>query len=382
LTREALGRDIERRVAAAQAIMKAGDLKLLVAVCGGAPHHNGWIRYFTGAEMWGGRVFVLIRPDTHIRHVVMRSTYDAEWVRQQALDTTVDSTLIQQVSPMERTIELIAEATGGRGRLGMLRASTLTPLEHAALTKAFPALEIVDVTDEFNRIRQIKSPFEIEAIRETGRILAAGMDLFAQLARPGRLALEVAGQVDGYLKGQGCFWGRVKYSLDQRPYTIVAAPDRRFARDDVILFQFVHSGPHGYWYELARVHSFTELPQETARRLQTMELAIREAARVAVPGGTYGRFSAVVDQVFRDAGYTVIGKHTFDCHTIGTDESEGHFPPTPDWQFQENMVLGVHPATLLEGGYGFLLCENFLVRPGGATPLSPMSSFYRRLEAN
>ncbi|MGH2404476.1 MAG: M24 family metallopeptidase [bacterium] len=381
LTRETLKADLDRRITAAHALMKAKDLKLLIAVCFGAPHHNGWIRYFTSAEVWGGRLFLLIRPETSTRHVVMRSTYDAEWVRQQALDTTVDSTLIEQISPMERTIELVAAATGGRGRVGMLRKHALTPSEYHGFQKAFPDLDVQDVTDEFNQIRQIKSAFEIEAIRDTGRILATGMDLFARIARPGRLALEIAGEVDGYLKGQGCFWGRVKYSLDQRPYTVFAPPDRRLAHDDVILFQFVHSGPLGYWYELARVHSFMDLPADTKRRLETMDAAIREAAKVAVPRGTYREFSETADRVFRDSGFKVIGKHTFDCHAIGTDETEGPSPPPADWQFKENMVLGVHPATLLEGGYGFLLCENFLVRSGGAIALSPMPSFYQRLEA-
>jgi len=382
LTRDALKADLDRRIARAHAVMKAKDLKLLIAVCAGAPHHNGWIRYFTSAEMWGGRVLLLIRPDSMTRHIVMRSTYDAEWVRQQALDTTVDSTLIEQVSPMERTIQLVAEATGGTGRIGMLRMHALTPVEYHAFTKAFPDLEVQDLTNEFNQIRQIKSAFEIEAVKETGRILARGMDMFARIARPGRLALEIAGEVDGYLKGQGCFWGRVKYSLDQRPFTTFAHPDRRLSRDDVILFQFVHSGPLGYWYELARVHSFVDLPADTKRRLETMELTIREVAKVAVPGGTYRALSETADRVFRDAGFAVVGKHTFDCHAIGTDETEGPSPPPADWQFKENMVLGVHPATLLEGGYGFLLCENFLVQSGGAVALSPMTSFYRRLEAS
>lgn len=377
---ESLKGELDRRVRAAQDLMRAKGLDALVAVCGGAPHHSGWIRYFTDAEMWGGRVFVILRPDAIGRHIVMRSTYDAEWVRQQALDTTVDSTLIQQVAPVERTIEIVAEITGGRGRVGMLRMSTLTPSEHAALARALPHVELVDVTDAMNAIRQIKSPFEVEAIRETGRILARGMDLFAARARPGRLAAEVAGEVDGYLKGQGCFWGRVKYSLDQRPHTVPAPLDRRFTRDDVILFQFVHSGPHGYWYEMARVHSFGDLPKETARRLNTMELAIKEAAKVAVPGGRYDALSAAVDRVFVENGFKVIGKHTFDCHPIGTDENEGQSHPTDDWTFAENMVLGMHPATLLEGGFGFLLCENFLVRPGGAVPLSPLGSFYKRIE--
>lgn len=379
LTQEALKADLDRRVKAAQAVMRSHDLKLLVIVCAGAPHHNGFIRYFTSAEIWGGREFLILRPDTLARHVVMRSTYDAEWIRQQALDTTVDSTLIQQIAPVKWAADMVAGITGGRGRIGIARMQTMTVSEHTAWQKVLPDLELVDVTDELNAIRQIKSSFEIEAIRETGRILASGQQMFARLARPGRLAAEVAGEVDGYLKGQGCFWGRVKYSLDQRPYTVPAPLDRRFASDDVILFQFVHSGPLGYWYEMARVYSFTDLPGETARRLRTMEAAIDEAAKAAVPGGTYAQLSAAVDRVFKGAGFTVVGKHTYDCHPIGTDETEGRAPLPADWEFKEHMVLGMHPATLLDGGYGFLLCENFLVQRDGGTRMSPPAPFYQRL---
>ncbi len=379
MTPEALKTDLDRRVRAAQEIMRRHDLKLIVVVCAGAPHHNGFIRYFTSAEVWGGREFLILRPDTLARHVVMRSTYDAEWIRQQALDTTVDSTLIQQIAPVKWTADMIADITGGRGRIGFARMLTMTVTEHETWKKALPDLEIVDVTDELNAVRQIKSPFEIEAVRETGRILASGQEMFARLARPGRLAAEVAGEVDGYLKGQGCFWGRVKYSLDGRPHTVPAAPDRRFSDDDVILFQFVHSGPLGYWYEMARVYSFKALPAATAHRLRVMEQAIEAAAKTAVPGGTYAQLSAAGDNVFKAAGLTVVGKHTYDCHPIGTDETEEQAPLPPDWEFKENMVLGVHPATLLEGGYGFLLCENFLVQKGGGVRMSPPAPFYRRL---
>lgn len=365
--------------------MRQHEVKILVAVCTGAPHFNGFLRYFTGAEMWGGREFLILRSDVLERYVVIRSTYDAEWLRATAVNTRVDSTLLEFLPPVRRFIQVAAELTGGRGRIGMLNAKHLTAGEANAIREALPRVEIVDLTDEVNRLRQIKSPFEVDAIRLTGRILAEGMELFERLARPGRLAAEIAGEVDGFLKGKGCFWGRVKYSLNQRPETIIASPDRRLRGDDVILFQFVHSGPHGYWYELSRVYSFADLPKETASRLQTMEVAMREASHLLVPGGTYRQVSETVDRVFRDAQFTVIGKHTYDCHTLGTDENEGDFRTregeAPDFEFRENMVLGLHPATLLEGGFGFLLCETYLVQPGGGVPLSPMPSFHRKIEA-
>lgn len=378
IDRETVKADLDRRVRAAQALMRERGLAAIVAACAGAPHHNGWIRYFTAAEIWGGRLFLILTPDTLERRVIMRSTYDAEWIRQQAFDTVVESTLIEQISPVDRTIEYLRDAVGRGARIGILNSRYLSPVEHATFAAAYSSEQIEDVTDALNLVRQIKSAFEIEAIRETGRILADGLDLFARLARPGRLAAEVAGEVDGYLKARGCFWGRVKYSLDQRPYTIIAPPHRKFAKEDVILFQFVHSGPLGYWYELASVFSFGQLPTETARRIAAVEEAFRAGAEVAVPGGTYSQFSAAVDRAFVNHGFLVIGKHTFDCHSIGTDETEGSHP-TDNWEFKENMVLGTHPATLLEGGHGFLLCENFLVKPGGAVALSPLRSFHREI---
>src|SRR5437870_9549177 len=100
--RQSLKRDLERRVRVAQGVMRERGLAALVAVCAGAPHHNGWIRYFTAAEMWGGRVYLILGPHILERRIIMRSTYDAEWVRQQAVDTVVESTLIEQISPVDR----------------------------------------------------------------------------------------------------------------------------------------------------------------------------------------------------------------------------------------------------------------------------------------
>ena len=55
---------------------------------------------------------------------------------------------------------------------------------------------------------------------------------------------------------------------------------------------------------------------------------------------------------------------------------------TDGWTLQENMVLALHPASLVEGDRAFFICENYRVRPGGAEPLSPLESFYSRLPAS
>lgn len=380
LTRERFTEELGRRMRAVQRAMKEKNLKMLLAACVGAPGQTGWLRYLTGGELWSGQGFVLIAADNPEPLIIVRSNYMAEWIRTLAPTSRVESTLLTRSSVIQRVIEVTRQATGGNGRIGAVGAGrSMYVGDYAAFREALPGLEIVDMEADINRLRQIKSPFEIEAMRDMGRILVEGFRIFEEHARPGVSALEVSGMVEGHLKGKGCVWGRAKYSLDQRPYTWTAAIDRRLVEDDVILFQYVYSSPYGYWYEVARLYSFKDLPPVTARRYQAMDAALHETARMAKPGCTYGEINEASDRIFRDHGLTVIGKHTEDVHSIGTDISDG--PPwyTDDWEIKENMVLALHPASLVEGDFAFFLCENYVVEKGGAIPLSPLESFYAQL---
>src|SRR5690606_26745184 len=135
-----------------------------------------------------------------------------------------------------RVVEIVADLTGGRGTVGMLGMDQNLFLSafHTFRT-ALPAVRLEELTQEVNRIRQVKSAFEAEAMRDMGSLLATALTMFEDLARPGRDALEVSGEIEGFLRGKGCHWGRAKYSLDQRPYTLPAAMHRPFTLDDVIL---------------------------------------------------------------------------------------------------------------------------------------------------
>jgi Xaa-Pro aminopeptidase len=380
LTRASLAQDVERRVRVLQSLMKARDLTAVLALATGAPSQTGWLRYYTAAELWEHHAFVVIERDHSEPLVVVESDDLAEGIRRMATTTRVESTFARRVLPIHRVIDVIADLTGGRGRVGVLGLDAQLPLwRYQAFRSALPAIELVDITDEGNRRRMIKSPVEIAAMREMGHLLNEGLDLFATRARPGLSLSEVAGEIEGFLRGRGCFWGTSKYSLDERPYLFPASPESRFAAADVILYEFVYSGPLGYWHILSSLYSFRPLPADTAHRLRATLDAIRETARIAVPGATCGAIAGASDRAFKEHGFTIVGRHTVDCHPIGLDINDGPRDIPPDWQLEENMTLAVHPASLLAGDLGFFLCDIFLVQHGGAVPLSPRTSFYELL---
>ncbi len=379
--RQAFRQELERRIRSLQGMMRDRDLRAVVAVSTGMPAQTGWIRYLTGADLWSGQAYIIVEPQRIEPLVLLWSNYLAEWVGSMAPLARVESTLERRVRPVTRAIEILNDLTGGgRGRVGTLNLDRSLFLgDHQELRAALPALELVDLTDAANRIRQIKSPFEVEAMRDMGGVLHEGFKIFEAEARPGRSTLEVASQIEGFLRGKGCNWGRAKYSLDERPYTMPAARDRVFKDDDVVLFQYVYQSNLGYWYEVARLYSFKPLPPATEQRYRAMNSAMHEIARASVPGYTYGQVAADSDRIFRDHGLTVVDKHTEDIHSIGTDISDG--PPwyTDEWALEENMVVALHPASLVEGDKAFFICENYVVTPQGLQPLSPLESFYKRL---
>jgi Xaa-Pro aminopeptidase len=379
LSRAALRADIDRRLSAVRGMMLAHDVKILVAVLAGVPGRTGWLRYFAGAHAPMSRAFLVIEPGVHDPLVIVGSEEAAAWIKASATTSGVENAS-EAGAPIDRVIEVIGDHTSGHGRIGTLSLNDfLSAGEHRALTAAFPDLAFVDLTDAANQIRQIKSPFEIDAMKDMGRTLTAGLDLFAELARPGRSMMEVAAEIEGFVRGRGCLTGRIKYSLGERPYTIPPVPGQRFTAADIFVFQFVYMSALGYWYELSRLYSFRSLPDATARRLHAMEHAMVQGAALAVPGNTYGMISVASDRVFAEHGFAVIGKHTEDCHTIGTDIQDG-LTITPDaWELRQGAVLAMHPASLLEGDLGFFLIDHVAVREHGGVRLAPGNPFYQKI---
>jgi Xaa-Pro aminopeptidase len=380
LSRSALEADIDRRIAAAHDLMRQHDVRLIVAVVAGVPGRTGWMRYFAGANVDTARAFVIIEPNTRDPLIIVASEDAATWVAATATTSRIESTHKAGISPMARVVKIIGDHTGGRGRVGALNLhDTLFRAEHEALVAAFPALTVVDLTEAANSVRQVKSAFEIAAMEDMGSILTQALDHFAELARPGRSMMEVAADIEGFVRGRGCLGGRIKYSVGERPYTIPPVPGQRFTARDIFVFQFVYLSALGYWYELSRLYSFKPLPRDTAARLTAMEHAMTRTAELAVPGNTYGTIVAASDHVFTEHGFAVIGKHTEDCHTIGTDIRDGANITPETWMLRDGAVLALHPASLLDGDLGFFLIDHVVVRNTGGVRLAPTNAFYQRL---
>lgn len=384
LTHDGLKRDVSKRIERIQAMMKAKDLDAIIIYGQAMPGGIGSLRYITNAHLWGGSAWAILGANDPHPWLMVWSSYQAVWSRNET------TTLPERVeSPdddvVARACGLAKDYATGSKRIGMVNMTKLMPIgTYDKVKKQLDGYELVEVTADFDAIRQIKTPFELEAIQQNGAILDASLDVFRENAHVGARYWDVCAAVEGYVKSFGAFWGRTKLSTDLSPFTVPTRKDQRMAEDDIINFEIVYESPFGYWLEMTTIFSFKPLPKDVQAMLDGYLMAVENSSAVAKAGNTFRMISEENDRTLAALGFKVAGKHTPDCHSTGLDGSDG--PSTasnPDFVLQPNMVLSYHPGTILEGNRGFLISDNFLVTPQGAVRMSPhnASRYSIRLDA-
>ena len=383
LTHDALKRDVARRVERIQAMMNEQGVDALIIIGHASPGGMGGIRYITHAHLWGGGANAVIGANDPDPWLLVWSSYQAVWSRNET--TTLPERVEASAGDIiRRTAELAKGYASTSKRIGFVNMNKLMSIgDYHQFREQLDGYEMVEVTAEYNAIRQIKTPFELEAIQQNGAILDSAMDVFKEASYVGARYWDVCAEMEGYIKSFGSFWGRTKLSLDLTPYTVPTDKDLRMKEDDIINFEVVYESPYGYWLEMTTIFSFIDLPDDVQAMLDGYLMAVEASAAVAKAGNTFSMISETNDRTLRELGFPVVGKHTPDCHSTGLDGSDGpNSLGNPEFVLQPNMVLSYHPGTVLENDRGFLISDNFLVTPEGAVRMSPhhASRYHIRLE--
>ncbi|NLE75369.1 MAG: hypothetical protein GX605_01285, partial [Chloroflexi bacterium] len=300
LRRFALEQDVAQRIKKLQALMQEKGLGAVFIPAHGAPGMMGVAKYYTNIVLWAGPAYVVVGAEHPEPALIQWSAYGANWNRQEATTSWVEN---PDPDAFGRAIEIAKELAGAKKRIGVehVNASWLVG-EWDRVHKEMPGYEFVDIGRDIDNLRAIKSALEIEENYRTGRIMTEGMYTFGQVARPGGRVWDAASAAEEVLKAQGCFWGRSKFSLDLRPYTIPTPLERVFTEDDIILFEFVYTGPLGYWYEQTALFSFKELPADLQAQVDAQEKVIRACALAARAGNPVGEVARVSNQTWAELG--------------------------------------------------------------------------------
>jgi len=264
---------------------------------------------------FGRPTFLLVRPEG--APVVVTPLMESEMVRAM---TWVDDVMTWEDAGRNRWENVLERALGDRpGRIGV-EAAALPAIVRAWFDEKLPGTKLHDVSAELGAMRMIKSPQEIEVMRQAGRIAGAMMQAaegaLAEGAPEYEAALAVidAGtrQAASFLtaKGWEAFISPMIHNLQimqsGRDTSMVhrRASVKPLERGDPVYFCFCNMAEFKqYKLGFDRMFFIKEVSDEAAR-VQQAAIDAQQAAIAAIrPGVTAETIAEAANVVYRERGY-------------------------------------------------------------------------------
>jgi Xaa-Pro dipeptidase len=247
-----------------------------------------------------------------------------------------------------------------------------------SLQRLLPNAAFVSATELLNPQRAIKSPEEIDAMRQAGAITeAAFTDVLAQI-KIGMTELEIIAEVDYQLKRHGSLGPSFTTSLynsgPNHPMKMgkrLETWPRVLTAPVSILFDFGAAMPDGMCYDFGRTVSFGQ-PSDEFQRVYDLVMASQRAGIEAMRAGevTCAEVDAAARKVIEDGGFGPEFRHRLG-HGIGYDVHEAPFlTKTDHTPVEEGMLFTVEPSIIQFNTFSSRVEDIVVARPGGGEPLT------------
>ncbi|MCB0216599.1 MAG: aminopeptidase P family protein [Caldilineae bacterium] len=334
--------------------------KSLDAIVISSGSNRRWLTGFTGSA---GSVVL----GTSTAHLISDSRY-YEQVERQAPDFE----LVRAGYQTNQTLNTLLTALGAR-RVGF-EAEHLSVAQLEGLRKALPDIDWQATDGLVTRLRAIKDADEIAIIRRAVRLADQAMEHAYAIARPGMTELELAWQLEVFLRERGA----ESLAFD----TIVAAgengalphhhpSDRPIAAGEPIVID-MGARVDGYCSDLTRTFSIGPATDPDYAAVWQIVSAANRAAEAGLRAGLTGpEGDALARDPITEAGYGDHFGHSLG-HGVGLDVHE--LPRLSqlagDAPLEPGMVVTVEPGIYLPGRFGVRIEDMVLIGPDGAEVLS------------
>jgi Xaa-Pro aminopeptidase len=365
-------REFRSRVDRCAAEMRRAGLDALIAY--GSLVHYGSVRYFTGYEPWltpEEWAFAVITPDAAIA-LLSNSPWDFwNFLRRESTwvdDITIGSDWVKAIS---------ARLPASARRVGIAGWSAFPAATYEGLRQRYPRATFIDATPLVRGLREIKSPAEIEILRQVGELSDLGGNALFEAAVPGYTEREVVARIDAALMCGGAEQMAYATILGSGPKTIASCfqpSASRIAEGDIVQLD---CGPmlDGYKADFSRVViAGRERPASALRLVNTVAEMYEACAAKLHPGAPcsdVARAGLAVaeargytrENLFRSANYPDM---VFMGHGIGLENPDppGMLTLTNDRPLQEGMVINLEPILLDPEVGGARIETSFVITSG------------------
>jgi Xaa-Pro dipeptidase len=373
----------ERRAALLQELLVRNGLDALVLAANDYRGHKGtlrWVADYNLAHRYGYGVVLPGREPELVLPENLAMGRGGAWQVPTRHARRVADGLVEALGPAPRRIGVV-----GLGQVMKVE-------DYVAIRASFPQAELIDVGDEFERLRAPKTEAELEGVRESTRIAEACFERLLEIARSGMTEREVGSEMYGRAASLGGedFLFLTMYAVQDGDKTrgTFGVPGPRVLEDgSLFIFSFELIGPLGYWMEFSRMVALgdaTELQQQ----LNAAVVAGMHAGAAAMQPGVspHEVQRAVLDAVEASGCRSTywsghgLGQDVIEEPWIGLEVVQDR-EALHRWELAERMVIALHPYVTDEEhrGIGYM-ANSYVVGPDGGHPVSrvPLELFVVR----
>ena len=160
----------------------------------------------------------------------------------------------------------------------------------------------------------------------------------------------------------------------------IAAKEKpvQWKQGDLIAGVTEHSGPGGYWGEVAILISIGEPEQIFVDAHKALANAQAAAARIIKPGERISKMVEIAQNFLEEQGFaevlTALNLPRYFGHSQGIDVFEQPVISSECTKvMKEGMILNFHPSATLSNGRKISYCVNYLVTKNGYQRLTNLS---------
>lgn len=250
------------------------------------------------------------------------------------------------------------------------------------IRSAFGTQQLVDATGLLERVKAVKTEYDLERLRITNEVAMIGLNAFKEHALPGRSEAEIAAEVGRAIVAEGhgyrgarvvrCYptvWSGRETATGWQYFR---SRNRAVERDDVVMIE-LGTVVDGYWADHTRT-VVAGTASERQRDAMAAVLAAQDAAfAAAVPGATGDAVDRAARETCAAAGFEQFPHHT--GHGVGFryHEAMPWLTKGSDQAVAANMVIVAEPGIYADGLGGFRSEDDAFVTATGAVRLAETS---------
>ena len=256
----------------------------------------------------------------------------------------------------------------GKCRIGLLNMGSMSAAFYKYLTEHLTAAHFENATDLVDEIKAIKSPEEIELIREVCRIQDAAFEYILPRIQPGRRDYEIYGEVKAKCAEMGStqqlvIGGSFPYGTRGRLLDGFLG-NRVIEEGDQFNLLIENNGPSGMYAHLFCIVCMGKASPALLEQLEVAKEAQKHIVSLLKPGVDSSELWDANNDFLQSRGFEKEGR--IFAHGQGYDLVERpSFNPGETMKVKANMNIAVHPCVISKNAYA-QVCSNFLVPESGA----------------